>query len=80
MGTSTPSKCPAGSYMDQEGNSDPDCFPCPGGKYCGVGDETGGEDCDPGYFCTTKNTKPNPESVQLPFLISLSLVACPLAY
>ncbi|XP_063692807.1 zonadhesin-like [Bolinopsis microptera] len=62
QGTSTPYNCPAGSYMDQEGNSDTDCFPCPGGKYCGVGDETGGEDCDAGYYCNTKNTGPNPGS------------------
>ena len=51
--------------MDQEGNSNPDCFPCPGGKYCGAGDKVGGQDCSPGYYCTTRNTVPEPGWVLL---------------
>ena len=52
--------------MDDPGNSDPACNPCPGGYYC---DEKAlttselilrGKACDPGYYCTQGATTPYP--------------------
>ena len=66
VGTSTPYNCPAGSYMDMEGSADPNCIPCPGGKYCGEGDADGGKDCSAGFYCKSGNSAPNPEFVLHP--------------
>ena len=52
--------CPDGTYSEITGlQAADDCKPCPPGKYCTNGVQTG--DCDPGYYCVSGNKVPNPD-------------------
>ncbi|PIK41162.1 hypothetical protein BSL78_21986 [Apostichopus japonicus] len=54
--------CPPGTYGGRLGlETDTDCTDCPGGWYCdGIYLVAPSDECDPGYFCTSRVDRSNP--------------------